>query len=80
LGLGLAALVGCQTNDPVTTGNMTLPSPRYLEHAPTYVPPSPPYPYIRELSSMQAAAAAADTGAGPAVALPPRVPAGPVAP
>ncbi len=45
--------LGCQTE---VTG-MTLPSPRYLQHAPQYIPPSPPFPLPRELASMEAAAA-----------------------
>jgi hypothetical protein len=36
----LFAFVGCQT----WTGGMTLPSPRYLQHTPQYIPSSPPFP------------------------------------
>ena len=74
LGLALAALAGCQTE----FGGMTLPSPHYLEHPPTYIPPSPPYPYPRELSTQQAIAAQAEPGAP--LGLPPRVPGGPFGP
>jgi hypothetical protein len=71
LGLALLALCGCQTWMP--SAGMTLPSPRYLEHPPQYIPPSPPFPLPRELSSQEAAAAAPITGAPPAVPLPPPV-------
>ena len=71
LALGLlTALGGCQTY----WQGMTLPSPRYLEHPPSYIPESPPFPYARELATMQAQAAQAEVGA--AAGLPPRVPAG----
>jgi hypothetical protein len=74
VGLLLGALAGCQTY----YGGMTLPSPRYLEHPPTYAPESPPFPYARELAGMQAQAAQAE--AGLPLGLPARVPAGPIAP
>ncbi len=70
LGLAFAALAGCQTY----FGGMTLPSPRYLEHPPSYAPDSPPYPFARELSSIQAQGAQAEAGAPGG--LPARVPAG----
>ena len=41
LGLALLALGGCQT----WVAGMTLPSGRYLEHPPQYIPPSPPFPF-----------------------------------
>ena len=76
LGLALLALSGCQT----WIAGMTLPSGRYLEHPPQYIPPSPPFPLSRELASQEAAAAAALQGGG-AVPLPPALPpAGPGAP
>jgi hypothetical protein len=63
---------GCQTN----MAGMTLPSPRYLEHPPQYIPPSPPFPLPRELASQEAAAAAPLPGGAPAVPLPPAIPPG----
>jgi hypothetical protein len=76
LGLALLALGGCQT----WVAGMTLPSGRYLEHPPQYIPPSPPFPLSRELASQEAAAAAALAG-GAAVPLPPALPPpGPAAP
>ena len=72
-GLALLALSGCQT----WTGGMTLPSPRYLQHPPQYIPPSPPFPLQRELTGQEATAETAATGApGPAVPLPAGVPPG----
>lgn len=53
MGLFLGAQTGCQTN----VAGMTLPSGHYLEHAPQYIPPSPPFPLPREQASMEAAAA-----------------------
>jgi hypothetical protein len=47
----LAVLPGCQT----WSAGETLPSPRYLEHPPGYIPPSPPFPLERELTTMEAA-------------------------
>jgi len=70
LGLALLALCGCQT----WMAGMTLPSPRYLQHPPQYIPPSPPFPLPRELSAQEASAAAPAYGAPPAVPLPPPVP------
>jgi len=72
--LALAALAGCQTY----YGGGTYPTPRYLEHAPQYIPPSPPYPFPREQATMAAIAAQPEPGAP--VGLPPRVPAGPPGP
>ncbi|HXG09367.1 MAG TPA: hypothetical protein VNK04_06220 [Gemmataceae bacterium] len=75
LGLGLGILAGCQTYIP--EASVTLPSGRYLEHPPQYIPPSPPFPLSRELASMEAAAAALGPGGAPPppAALPPPVPA-----
>ncbi len=76
LGLILATLSGCQTWVPST--GQTLPSPRYLEHPPQYLPPSPPFPLERELASqMRTAANMPEPGAPPPVpGLPPNVPGG----
>jgi hypothetical protein len=49
IGLALAALSGCQT----WTSGMTLPSGRYLQHPPQYIPPSPPFPLPRELAGQE---------------------------
>lgn len=46
--VGVTALSGCQTY----TGGMTLPSPHYLQHYPTYFPPDPPFTHQRERDSM----------------------------
>lgn len=43
--------IGCQT----WVAGMTLPSPHYLDHPPQYFPPDPPFPYEKELASMEAA-------------------------
>lgn len=74
-GLALAALTGCQTWVP--EAGVTLPSGRYLEHPPMYIPPSPPFPLTRELANMEAQAARAVLpGVPPPGALPPGVPPG----
>lgn len=70
LGLALTALAGCQGQ----VGGLTLPSPHYLEHAPQYIPDSPPYPFARELAAQQAINAQPEPGVPPG--LPPRVPGG----
>ena len=62
VGIGLAVLSGCQTN----VAGMTLPSGRYLQHPPQYIPPSPPFPLSRELASMEGGAGAGPQGALPA--------------
>jgi hypothetical protein len=54
-GLGLGLLSGCQTWVPEAA--LTLPSPNYLRHFPTYIPPSPAFPLPRELQSLEEAAA-----------------------
>jgi hypothetical protein len=84
LGLGLMLVTGCQTYVP--GASVTLPSGRYLEHPPQYIPPSPPFPLPRELAALEAQWAAPVPGAPvvpgaagpvpPAVA-PPPVPLGP---
>jgi hypothetical protein len=79
LGLAMLTLSGCQT----WTSGLTLPSGFYLQHAPQYFAPSPPFPLSRELASQEATAAAALAGAAPgaAVPLPAPVPAaGPAGP
>ncbi len=68
IGLGVAALSGCQT----WVGGMTLPSPRYLEHYPQYFTPDPVFPLPRELANMTDPTGA---GVGGAVPLPAPVPA-----
>lgn len=69
VGLGVAALSGCQTY----FGGMTLPSPHYLEHHPQYFPPDPAFPLQREYDSMLDPEGALRRGAvGPAApVLPP---------
>ncbi len=54
-GLGLSCMSGCQTWWP--EAGLTLPSGNYLSHAPTYIPPSPPFPLPRETASLEEAAA-----------------------
>ncbi|MFM7148745.1 MAG: hypothetical protein ACKO23_02785 [Gemmataceae bacterium] len=74
LGLAMVGLTGCQTWHPGT--GQTLPSPRYLEHPPQYLAPSPPFPLSRELASQERAAAAVPDAAIPGgVPLPPGLPA-----
>src|SRR5262245_52852017 len=68
LGLGLALLSGCQAW--TSTPWQTLPTGRYLQHPPQYIPPSPPFPLPRELAAQEAAAAAAAAAAAPAGAQP----------
>ena len=60
-GLTMVGLAGCQTYVPGT--GQTLPSPRYLDHPPQYLPPSPSFPLPRELANQERAAAAV-AGAG----------------
>ena len=75
LGLALLALSGCQT----WQAGMTLPSGRYLEHPPQYIPPSPPFPLPRELAAIEAVNAAA-LGAPAPAPLPAPVPPAEAAP
>jgi hypothetical protein len=70
LGLAVTALSGCQA----WTSGVTLPSGHYLQHAPQYFAPSPPFPLTRELASQEAAAASAAAGAGPGAPVPLPVP------
>jgi hypothetical protein len=74
LGLTLAVSTGCQTQLPIT--GQTLPSPRYLDHQPQYIPPSPPFPLPREQATLEAQAGAPVPGAGALIPLPPPVPPG----
>ena len=74
LGLALIGLAGCQTYVPAT--GQTLPSERYLEHPPQYIPPSPRFPFQRELTTLEAQAGAPVPGQGALVPLPPAVPPG----
>jgi hypothetical protein len=73
VGLALTTLAGCQTWVPST--GQTLPSPRYLEHPPQYLAPSPVFPLTRELASQERAAAMLPGAGVPgAVPLPPAIP------
>ena len=66
LGVGfLAVLSGCQTWHPET--GQTLPSPRYLDHPPQFIPPSPPFPLPKEMDTLQKAAAQAAANALPPI-------------
>jgi hypothetical protein len=53
LGLILTALAGCQTWMP--EAGLTLPSGRYLEHPPQYIPQEQSFPLERELAGMEGA-------------------------
>jgi hypothetical protein len=53
--LGLLGSSGCQTY-VVETGQ-TLPTGRYLQHQPTYIPPTPSFPLPKEQSSLDQAVA-----------------------
>jgi hypothetical protein len=55
IGLGLATASGCQTWVP--QAGLTLPTPRYLNHQPQFIPPSPQFPLPKELASQEEAAA-----------------------
>lgn len=75
LGFGLLSTVGCQTWVPAA--GLTLPSGRYLQHPPQYIPPSPDFPLTRELAAMegvQADQAAAVAAAAAPVQPPPQAP------
>ena len=69
-GLSLALLgpIGCQTYIPGMS--MTLPSGRYLEHPPQYIPPDPDFPLQNELTSMERTNAAANAAINPGVRVP----------
>ena len=70
-GLVLAGLsTGCQTW--TYSSGMTLPSGRYLQHPPQYIPPSPDFPLTRELATMEAQGVGSVTAPGaPVQVLPP---------
>jgi hypothetical protein len=70
LGLALLALPACQTWTPQE--GMTIPSGRYLEQPPQYIPATPAFPLPRELASQEPA-----TVRGVA---PPTVPLAPLSP
>lgn len=70
LSLAVISAVGCQT----WTSGMTLPSPRYLEHPPQFIPEGPDFPLTRELARMEEAQPIGG-GVGP-IGLPPQVPRG----
>jgi len=70
MGMGLLALAGCQTWVPAA--GVTLPSGRYLQHPPQYIPPDPDFPLTKELSAMQGAQP--DQAGAPAPAAMPAVP------
>ena len=78
--VSVGGLSGCQTY----SGGMTLPSPHYLNHYPTYFPPDPPFTHQRERDSMLDPTGEIRRGAAvaPALGAPPEggvmpVPAGP---
>jgi hypothetical protein len=72
VGLAAPLLSGCQTN----VAGMTLPSGYYLEHPPQYFPPSPSFPFARELASMEAQANQANQAEQGGRGLPERIPGG----
>jgi hypothetical protein len=69
LGLSVAALSGCQTYLPIT--GETLPSARYLDHPPQYIPPSPFFPLAREQATLEAQWGAPVPGMGGLIPPPP---------
>ncbi|MFO0843451.1 MAG: hypothetical protein U0797_13800 [Gemmataceae bacterium] len=62
----LLTLSGCQTWE--ASNETTLPSPRYLQHPPQYIPPSSPFPLQRELAAMQSVAVPTTSGSAPPAA------------
>ncbi len=79
LGVGMAALAGCQTY-PAGFGGMTLPSPHYLKHQPQYFPPDPAFPLQREINAMQDPEGLGRAGVGGPLAAPAPGPQGQVTP
>ncbi len=59
----LAMTTGCQTWVP--EAGLTLPSPRYLEHPPQFIPPSPEFPLNKETESLNKAISAQAVNVGP---------------
>jgi hypothetical protein len=53
LALSLGGASGCQTYFPET--GQTLPSGRYLDHPPQFIPPTPPFPLPREQAGLEQA-------------------------
>jgi hypothetical protein len=66
----LGGLTGCQTWVP--TAGVTLPSGRYLQHPPQYLPTSPDFTLPREMAKMQTQAIEPQAAPGQ---LPPPLPA-----
>lgn len=62
-GLAVALSAGCQTW--TYSSGMTLPSGRYLQHPPQYIPPSPAFPLQRELATQETIAAESGLPVGP---------------
>lgn len=69
LGCAISSLTGCQTQ----LAGMTLPSGYYLQHRPQYFPTEPDFPLTRELATMQAQGAAAESAVIGGGRLPPPV-------
>jgi hypothetical protein len=49
---GLFVALGAGCNTYFTRTGQTLPSPRYLDHPPQFIPPSPPFPLANENRSL----------------------------
>jgi hypothetical protein len=85
-GVGLYMLIGLFATE--TPAQQTLPSGKYLEHPPQYVPPSPSFPLKREAAAQEAQQTVPpplnmpilDARGGAGAALPPAAPVGPAAP
>jgi hypothetical protein len=70
--LTLLTLSGCQTQ----LAGMTLPSGRYLDHPPQFIPQSPDFPLSRELARQEETANAPPVAGAFGGPLPPQVPPG----
>jgi hypothetical protein len=57
----MLGVAGCQTQ----WAGQTLPSPRYLEHLPQFIPSDPEFPLTNELAYQQGAAAQGLPGGPP---------------